>query len=404
MNFYLVVRNMKYDCLIIGAGLVGLATAYQILASDPHLKIIICEKENEPAFHQSGRNSGVVHSGVYYKPGSLKAKNCLEGRAELLRFAKERVKVQEIHKVILAQTERETAYLLELEKRAQANGVFGAEIIGPERLKEIEPFAKGAQALYLPHCQIIDYPAVAKELCQEIQKRGGEISFGEEIQEFKEETVLGSKREYAPKVVVNCAGLYSDKIAKACLGSAEHQILPFRGEYYLLREEKRSLVKGLIYPVPDPQFPFLGVHLTPMVNGKVEAGPNAILALAREGYRRTDFCLRDISDVLSYSGFWKMAGKYWKAGMYEMARSLSKRLFVKDVQRLLPALEESDLIPGGAGIRAQVVKKDGLLMDDFCIREDLRSIHVVNAPSPAATACFAIGKTIAEKALLRLHS
>lgn len=393
---------MKTDCLVIGAGLVGLATAYQILVSDPGLKVVVCDKEAKPAFHQSGRNSGVVHSGVYYKPGSLKAKNCREGRAELLRFAKERVKVQDVHKVILAQTPREEEYLLELVKRAEANGILGAEIVGSERLREIEPNARATQALYLPNCQIIDYPTVAEELCKEIREKGGEIVFDEEIRKFGKDRVIGSKQEYESKVVINCAGLHSDKIAKACLGSAEHQILPFRGEYYLLRDEKRSLVKGLIYPVPDPQFPFLGVHLTPMVNGKVEAGPNAVLAMAREGYRRTDFRLRDMGDVLSYPGFWKMAGKYWKAGVYEMARSASKHLFVKDVQRLLPAIVDADLIPGGTGIRAQVVKKDGLLMDDFCIREDIRSIHVVNAPSPAATACFAIGRTIAEKALLRL--
>lgn len=393
---------MKCDCLIIGAGLVGLASAYQILLANPHLKVIVCDKEKQPAFHQSGRNSGVVHSGVYYKPGSLKAKNCREGRNELLRFAEGRVQVEGIHKVILAQTDRESAYLQELEKRALANGVFGTEIVGPEKLREIEPFAKAAKALYIPSCHIIDYPAVAKELCKEIQKRGGEIVLEEEIREFKKDLVLGSKNEYAARILINCAGLHSDTIAKACLGSAEHQILPFRGEYYLLREEKRSLVKGLIYPVPDPKFPFLGVHLTPMVNGHVEAGPNAVLAMAREGYRSSDIHLPEIKNILSYPGFWKMAGKYWKAGLYEMARSASKRLFVKDVKRLVPAIEEQDLIPGGAGIRAQVVKKDGLLMDDFCIREDLRSIHVVNAPSPAATACFAIGKTIAEKALLRL--
>ncbi len=393
---------MKYDCLVIGAGLVGLATAYQILSTNPQLKIIVCDKEKTPAYHQSGRNSGVVHSGVYYKPGSLKAKNCIEGKAELLRFCADRVRSQEIHKVILAQTPREVAYLTELENRAKANGVMGAVVIGPEKLAEIEPHASAAKALYLPSCQIIDYPAVAEELCKEIKAKGGEIALEEEIREFKDDYVITAKNQYQCKIVINCAGLQSDRIAKACLGSAEHQILPFRGEYYLLREESRALVKGLIYPVPDPEFPFLGVHLTPMVNGNVEAGPNAILAMAREGYRRSDVSFRDFGEVLAYPGFWKMAGRYWKAGAYEMVRSTSKRLFVRDVQRLVPAIQEQDLVPGGAGIRAQVVKRDGMLMDDFCIREDQHSIHVVNAPSPAATACLAIGRTIATKAIERL--
>ncbi len=394
---------MKCDCLVIGAGLVGLATAYQILSANPRLKIIVCDKESKPAFHQSGRNSGVVHSGVYYKPGSLKAKNCVEGKSELLRFCENRIRSQEIHKVILARTLREVAYLVELEGRAKANGVVGAEVIGSERLSEIEPYATATKALHLPSCQIIDYPAVAEELCKEIKARGGEIVFNEEIREFRDEIIIGLKSQYQCKILINCAGLHSDRIAKACLGSAEHQILPFRGEYYLLSEEKRSLVKGLIYPVPDPKFPFLGVHLTPMINGKVEAGPNAILAMAREGYRRTDLNLRDFGEVLAYPGFWKMAGRYWKAGAYEMVRSTSKRLFVRDVQQMVPAIQEKDLIPGGAGIRAQVVKRDGMLMDDFCIREGQRSIHVVNAPSPAATACFSIGRTIAEKAIARLQ-
>jgi L-2-hydroxyglutarate oxidase LhgO len=394
---------MKYDCLVIGAGLVGLATAYQILSESPHLKVIICDKEKKPAFHQSGRNSGVVHSGVYYKPGSLKAKNCIEGKEELLRFCAGKVSFREIHKVILARTPREEAYLLELESRAKANGIVDAELIGPEKLAEIEPHASATKALYLPSCQIIDYLAVAEELCKEIKAMGGEIVFGEEIREFKDDCVISSKSQYQCKIVINCAGLHSDRIAKACLGSAEHQILPFRGEYYLLKEERRSLVKGLIYPVPDPKSPFLGVHLTPMINGNVEAGPNAILATAREGYRRSDLNLRDFGEVLAYPGFWKMASRYWKAGAYEMIRSTSKRLFVRDVQQLVPAIQEKDLIPGGAGIRAQVVKRNGMLMDDFCIREDQNSIHVVNAPSPAATACLAIGRTIAAKAIERLQ-
>lgn len=392
-----------FDCLIVGGGLVGLATAYQMLSIRPDLKVVVCEKEEGLALHQSGRNSGVVHSGVYYKPGSLKAQNCIKGRRELLRFCSNRVSFETIHKVILANTPREEAYLQELVQRGRANEVLGIRIISKEELREIEPHASANKALYLPSCQIVDYPGVAQELGKNIRKAGGQIVLGEKINAFQKGLAFGQKGEYTYRVLVNCAGLYSDRIAKAYFGSAEHRILPFRGEYYLLRQEARSLVKGLIYPVPDPQFPFLGVHLTPMISGKVEAGPNAVLAGAREGYRLSDLNWRDLGEVFGYSGFWKMAARYWKAGAYEMVRSMSKRLFLKDVQRLVPAIQEGDLEVGGSGIRAQIVKRDGRLMDDFCFREDLASIHVLNAPSPAATSCFSIGKTVAMKAIAKLN-
>ncbi|MBF8262514.1 MAG: hydroxyglutarate oxidase [Parachlamydiales bacterium] len=399
-----VSNSMKQcDCFVIGAGLVGLATAYQLLKERPHLKLIVGEKEIKPAQHQSGRNSGVVHSGIYYKPGSQKAKNCMQGRADLLKYCQEsRLPILPIHKVIVAQTPREEAYLEELQQRAKANGVPGVQVVGPDRLKEIEPHVRAAQALYLPQCQVVDYQAVAESLCNTIEKMGGEVIFGEKILDLQKNTVIGSRNCYQPRVTINCAGLFSDRLAKIFMGSIEHRICPFRGEYYLLSENKRSLVKGMIYPVPDPRFPFLGVHLTPMVNGRVEAGPNAVLALAREGYRRSDFKFGDMGELLAFPGFWIMAARYWKAGMYEMARSFSKTLFVKDVQRLVPDIEDRDLVRGGAGIRAQVIKRDGSLMDDFAILEDQRSIHVINAPSPAATACFSIGRTIAGKAMARL--
>ena len=391
------------DCLVIGAGLVGLATASQLLRTNPRLKVIVCEKEEKPAEHQSGRNSGVVHSGIYYKPGTLKAKNCMQGRADLLKYCQESsLPVLSIHKVIVAQTPSEEAYLQELCSRAKANGVPGVQVVGPERLKEIEPNVRAAKALYLPECSVVDYRMVADSLCKEIQKAGGEIIFGEEIVEFHKGTVIGKANTYQPRVSINCAGLYSDRIARIFMGFVEHRICPFRGEYYLLREDRRSLIQGMIYPVPDPRFPFLGVHLTPMVNGRIEAGPNAVLAFAREGYKRTDIKLNDLGELMAFPGFWKMAFKYWKAGLYEMVRSTSKYLFVRDVQRLVPVIEGKDLVQGGSGIRAQVIKKDGTLMDDFAFMEDESSIHVINAPSPAATACFSIGRTIAEKALVRL--
>jgi (S)-2-hydroxyglutarate dehydrogenase len=392
------------DCFVIGAGLVGLATAYQLLMANPRLKVIVCEKEQKPAEHQSGRNSGVVHSGIYYKPGTLKAKNCMQGRADLLRYCQEmNLPILSIHKVIVAQTPREEAYLQELCSRAKSNGVPGVQVVGPDRLKEIEPNVRAARALYLPHCSVVDYRQVAEALCQAIRKAGGEIIFGEEIIDFQKGTVIGRNNSYQPRISINCAGLYSDRMAKVFMGFVEHRICPFRGEYYLLREDRRSLIKGMIYPVPDPRFPFLGVHLTPMVNGRVEAGPNAVLAFAREGYKRTDIKLGDLGELLAFPGFWKMALKYWKAGLYEMARSMSKYLFVRDVQHLVPSINGKDLMPGGSGIRAQVIKRDGTLMDDFAFMEDERSIHVINAPSPAATACFSIGRTIAEKAMSRMQ-
>ena len=395
--------SQQCDCFVIGAGLVGLATAYQLLKANPKLKVIVCDKEKTPAEHQSGRNSGVVHSGIYYKPNTEKAKNCMQGRADLLRFCEEnRLPVLAIHKVIVAQNEREVAYLQELCTRAQANGVPGVQVVGSGRMREIEPNVRASKALYLPYCSVVDYRIVADTLCKEIERMGGEVIFGEEINGFQKGTVIGVKNHYLPRITINCAGLYSDRIAKIFLGRVEHCICPFRGEYYLLREEKRSLVKGMIYPVPDPRFPFLGVHLTPMVNGKVEAGPNAVLAMAREGYRRTDIRLGDLGELMAFPGFWKMALRYWQAGFYEMARSASKRLFVRDVQRLVPAIEYKDLAAGSAGIRAQVIKKDGSLMDDFAFLENESSIHVINAPSPAATACFSIGRTIATKAISRI--
>lgn len=373
---------------IVGAGIVGLATGYQLLKLNPDLNIRILEKESEVAKHQTGNNSGVVHSGIYYKPGSLKAKNCLAGKTELLQFCQQHgIPVQKLGKVIVAGDQSQLPRLKEIEARGLANGVR-LERIGPARLKEIEPHVQAIEALWIPEASIICYKQVARTLASEFKRMGGEIYFN-------------TPYESHDGFLINCAGLFSDRIARKLLGEklVPHRILPFRGEYYELSEEKRKLVNGLIYPVPDPRFPFLGVHLTRMINGHVEAGPNAILATAREGYRKSDFNIRDCADILSYPGFWKMAANYWKAGAYEMARSFSKKLFLRDLQKLVPAIEEKDLTVGGAGIRAQVVSRDGKLIDDFSILEEKNMIHVLNAPSPAATASFSIGRHIAEIAL-----
>lgn len=392
------------DVLIIGAGIVGLATAYQLQRQHPHLKIAIVEKEEKVAAHQTGHNSGVVHSGVYYKPGSLKAKNCVEGKKELLQFCDDNaIAYKKLGKVIVATRQEELPRLEEIEKRGRANGLTSLELIGPERLKEIEPHVSARKALWLPDVPVIHYPDVAQVLSQRVQEKGAELFLGEKVVDIRSEkggcVVVTTKRMLQSRFLINCAGLFSDRIAKRSplKERPSHQILPFRGEYYMLSQEKAKLVKGLIYPVPDPKFPFLGVHLTRMLDGKVEAGPNAVLAFAREGYKKSHVHLGDCLDYLRYPGFWKMAFRYWNIGMYEIYRSLSKKAFLRDLQRLVPEIQESDLSPGGAGIRAQVVTREGKMLDDFSLIQEQNMVHVLNAPSPAATACFSIGRFIASK-------
>ena len=396
----------RYDAVIVGGGIVGLATGYQLLKSNPHLKVLILEKENEVAQHQTGNNSGVVHSGIYYKPGSLKAKNCIAGKNELLNFCTQfEIPTKKLGKVIVATSEDQKQKLSEIAERGKANGVR-LERIDKARLKEIEPNVEALEALWIPDCSVISYRQVAQKLAEQFRTMGGELHCSEKVESIEaanqEIRISTTKNEYRAFKLVNCAGLFSDRVAKMALGKEKvsHQILPFRGEYYQLREEKRHLVNGLIYPVPDPRFPFLGVHLTRMIDGKVEAGPNAILAFAREGYRKRDVNFSDCWGLARFPGFWKMALKYWKAGLYEMARSYSKKLFLRDLQKLMPAICEKDLIVGGAGIRAQVVTREGKLVDDFLILQEQNMVHVFNAPSPAATASFAIGRQIAELTLL----
>lgn len=387
----------KLDVVIVGSGIVGLAVGYQLLKSNRNLRMRILEKETEVAKHQTGNNSGVIHSGIYYKPGSLKANNCIEGRKELLVFCENfGIKVQKLGKVIVATDQQQLGRLSDIEARGKANGV-ALERACKARLKEIEPHVEALEGLWVPDCAIVSYKQVADRLALEFQKLGGELGLGEEVLSIGNSLVRTSKDEYHSKCTVNCAGLFSDRIAKGVFGEDEMpgKILPFRGEYYELCEAKKHLVRGLIYPVPDPRFPFLGVHLTRMIDGKVEAGPNAVLAMKREGYRKTDFDLKDCIDTLSFSGFWKMAASYWQAGLYEMARSFSKDLFLRDLQKLVPGIEKKDLEPAGAGVRAQMVTREGKTVDDFMIMERKDMIHVLNAPSPAATASFSIGKKIA---------
>lgn len=389
--------------MIIGGGIVGLATAYQLQKKYPSFHIIIMEKEDEIATHQTGNNSGVVHSGIYYKPHSLKATNCIQGTKKLLDFCKEEgIAYKLCPKVLVATRQEELPILKELKRRGDANGVK-VEKLSKEALREIEPHASGISALCVPECHIIDYSKVALGLAQAFERNGGEIRRGEKVEylhySFPRWIVEADTGTYSSDYVINCAGLYCDRIAKIALPekALPCKILPFRGEYYLLKKEKRDLVKGLIYPVPNPKLPFLGVHLTRMINGSVEAGPNAVLAMAREGYKKSDFVLKDFSDVLSYSGFWKLGMKYWKTGLYEMYRSFSKKAFVKSLQRLVPEIGMGDLDQGGSGVRAQAIMKNGKLVDDFLIIQDEHSLHVLNAPSPAATSSLSIGQTIIDR-------
>jgi (S)-2-hydroxyglutarate dehydrogenase len=398
----------QYDLAIIGGGILGLATALKITAAHPRVRLLILEKEAQLACHQTGNNSGVIHSGLYYRPGSLKAQSCVTGRKALIAFCdKNSVPYEICGKVVVATSQEELPRLEELHRRGIANGLQGLEIIGPERLKELEPHAIGIKGLYVPETGIIDYKKVADAYAEHIRNAGGDIRLSQKvvgILDLPAEIVLQtSGGDYRTKYLINCCGLQSDLVAKMMAANSagdqeEHRIIPFRGEYYKIAPPRQFLVRNLIYPVPDPTFPFLGVHFTRMAKGGVEAGPNAVLAYAREGYRHTNVNVKDLWQTVSFRGFWAMTGKYWRTGFGELYRSLSKTAFVRALQKLLPEIRESDLVPGGAGVRAQAVSASGALVDDFVIKQSPRAIHILNAPSPGATASLAIGQSIAEMA------
>ena len=394
----------QYDLTIVGGGIIGLATALKIGRAHTDLRLLLLEKEAELARHQTGNNSGVIHSGLYYRPGSLKARSCVAGRKELMAFCDENGIPYEIcGKVVVATSQEELPRLDELQRRGLANGLQGLEIIGTEQLKELEPHAIGIKGLYVPETGIIDYKKVATAYADKVRDTGGDIRLSQKVVGILDrptELVLQTTGgDYRTKHVINCCGLQSDLVARIArdrtrAAAPEHRIIPFRGEYYQLAPERQFLVRNLIYPVPDPTFPFLGVHFTRMARGGVEAGPNAVFAYAREGYRHTDINLRDLWRTISFAGFWRMTGKYWQTGFGELYRSLSKAAFVRALQKLLPEIRESDLIPGGAGVRAQAVSASGALIDDFVLEQSRNAIHVLNAPSPGATASLAIGEQI----------
>ena len=390
---------MTYDLAIIGGGIVGLATARALLERAPGARLVILEKEPKLAAHQTGHNSGVIHSGIYYKPGSHKAKLCVEGKTLMYEFcAKHGVRVERCGKVIVATTAAELPRLQTLYERGIANGV-PVELLEPARLREIEPHAAALRAIHSPSTGIVDYVEVADAIVRDLRAGGVAIETGARVAAIArtgDGVEIGAGRlAVRARRLVNCAGLYSDAIARLAGARTDIQIIPFRGEYYMLRPDRRGLVRGLIYPVPDPEFPFLGVHLTRTVHGEVEAGPNAVLAFAREGYRFGRVSPRELAGTLAYRGFWQMARRYWRMGTYEMYRSLSKAAFLRALQRLVPDLRPGDLATGGAGVRAQAVSLDGSLVDDFRIVAEADAIHVLNAPSPAATASLAIGRHVA---------
>ncbi len=390
---------MQYDLIIIGGGIVGLATALRVLEQKPNLKVMILEKESSIGQHQTSHNSGVIHSGIYYKPGSLKAQNCINGYQQLLEFCnKYNVKYELCGKIIVATRENQFPMLEELYHRGIANGLTGLRFLSKEEIREHEPHASGIRAIHVPQTGIIDYSEVVNKYAELIHIYGGEIHCSEKVvglhtnESFcKVETVANT---YTSKTVVSCAGLMSDRLAKMTQPNLPLQIIPFRGEYYTVAKEKEYLVKSLIYPVPDPAFPFMGVHFTRMINGGVEAGPNAVFAFKREGYKKSDFNLHDTYEALMFPGFQKVIKKYWRKGLEEYYRSFNKSAFVKALQGLVPEIVGEDLISGGAGVRAQACSVDGGLVDDFTFIENHRALHVCNAPSPAATSSLAIGQEI----------
>ncbi len=398
---------MIYDVTVVGGGIVGLATALRIKEQNPSLKLLIIEKEDVVAKHQTGHNSGVIHSGLYYKPGSLKATNCIRGYEMLLDFCeKEEIKYDLCGKIVVATRPEQISILDGLFERGKQNGLDGFKMLSAEQLKEYEPHVKGLKGFFVPQTGIIDYTDVCKKYLAKTQKLGGEIVFGEKVEGISTKNnvsvVKTSKNIYETKLVVNCAGLYSDKVGQMTDERANNlRITPFRGEYFEIKPEKQYLVKNLIYPVPDPNFPFLGVHFTRMIHGGVEAGPNAVLAFRREGYKKLDINFKELFETLAWPGFQKVAAKYWQTGLGEMYRSFSKAAFTKALQELIPEIQSDDLIPGGAGVRAQACDREGGLVDDFAIFENQQAINVCNAPSPAATSSLSIGQTVSELVLKR---
>jgi L-2-hydroxyglutarate oxidase len=385
--------------IIIGGGLVGLATAHKLPRHCPSARVTVLEKEAKVCAHQSGHNSGVLHSGLYYKPGSLKARLAVSGIREMLDFCREHAVPHDVcGKLVVAADESEVPRLRNLHERGMQNGLEGLRLLDREQMLEVEPHVGGVAGLRVPQEGIVDYAKVCEALLKEIEAKGGSVVLGAKVTSLRlangEWRVGSTAGEHAADFVINCAGLHCDRVSMLAGEKREVRIVPFRGEYYQIRPERQHLVRNLIYPVPDPQFPFLGVHFTRLVHGGIEAGPNAVLAFAREGYRKTDVRLADLWDALTFSGLWRFLAKHKRMSWEELRRSFSRRLFCASLQRLVPEIREDDLAPGGAGVRAQAMSPEGSLVQDFCLLNRPHALHVLNAPSPAATAALAIGEEI----------
>jgi (S)-2-hydroxyglutarate dehydrogenase len=385
--------------IIIGGGLVGLATAHKLSLRCPSARVTVLEKETKVCAHQSGHNSGVLHSGLYYKPGSLKARLAVAGIREMLEFCREHAVPHEVcGKLVVAADESEVPRLQNLHERGVQNGLEGLRLLNGDQMRELEPHVGGVAGLRVPQEGIVDYAKVCEALLKEIEAKGGSVVLGAKVTALRlgngEWRVGSSAGDYPADFVVNCAGLHCDRVSTLAGEKREVRIVPFRGEYYQIRPERQHLVRNLIYPVPDPQFPFLGVHFTRLIHGGIEAGPNAVLAFAREGYRKTDVKLADLWDSLTFPGLWRFLAKHKRMSWEELKRSFSRRLFCASLQKLVPEIREHDLAPGGAGVRAQAMSPEGSLVQDFCLLNRPQALHVLNAPSPAATAALAIGEEI----------
>ena len=393
----------SYDVAVIGGGILGLSSALHLLRAHPQLRLTVIEKDEHVAGQQTGHNSGVIHSGIYYRPGSLKAQFCVNGRDSIVEFCEAHdITYQRCGKLIIANNEAELPRLETLFERGVANGVEGLEMVGPERIAEIEPHVTAIKALWSPATAIVDFSAITREYAKQVREAGGVLELGTRVTGLTPRSdgvaIETSAGERQAKHLVNCAGLHADRLASLMGVDHDLQIIPFRGEYYTLRKDREGLVRGLIYPVPDPDLPFLGVHFTRNVKGYVEAGPNAVLATAREGYRKRDLNIGDFSETLRFPGFWRVARREWRTGLNEVNRSLRKSVFTRDLQKMIPEIVSDDLIAGGAGVRAQAVRRDGTLLDDFAIERTEQAVHVLNAPSPGATSSLEIGKHIASLA------
>ena len=395
------MNEIKYNISVVGGGIVGLATAYKLQLNFPDFKIIVLEKEDELAFHQTGRNSGVIHSGLYYKPDSFRAKNCVDGRLQLVDFAKKyKVNHDVCGKIVLAINDKEKEVLSELKVRGEKNGLKNLELIDMKRVKEIEPFAEGVGALFVPEAGIIDYKGVTNKLAELILQINpqSKIQTSTKVLDVSTGILSTSKGEIKSEHSIFCGGLFSDKLAKKDSLKLKMKIIGFRGDYYDLEDHAKDKINNLIYPVPNPEFPFLGVHFTRMTDGSIECGPNAVFTFKREGYNKTDFSWKDTVDALTFSGTWKLFINHWKFGLNEYRRAFSKRLFLKELNKMLPSLKMSDIKVGRSGVRAMALADDGEVIDDFKIVKQGKNIHVLNAPSPAATACLAIADEIVRNA------